>query len=524
VNDTDVLTDWYYYYAILANTKNDYDGVAAWLIHFQLMSCIAGTVSWVIIASDGRVLDWCRSLVMHLLLLLLKIFGGIRKCGAKLRHCDSEYDYHNEKFYRSFEHLEEQIRSPFQKGCRFPTGALLILGIFLEDLPQVFVTFMIEDFQGNEEGGISSSAQLNLVLAFFDIGHKLAEAWDSRADMVKAGDSLLGEICKHSVRSLASMGGSRLLSGGDRVVKLYEFSANADGEDVALKRMCDFDVDGDVEEMVALDTSRIAVRYSNMCTVIDVETEKDLGSLHHPNKVTSVAVSPDGGCLLTGCVDRIIRKWKVSSPFSCIQQWECILPSKDYNYRQQAFLCDMKLIFFDNDQVLVGDSSSDTVHLTKVADGAVVRSFETGNGVHSICTMNSTSFLTGHQNGRIHQWKTDELKKYHTFKGHDEAVVSIAQVDEFQFVSGSKDESAMLWDLRSRYRLHSFSGHADPLKSVVFFPAPAGIPAGRKLLTASDDKTDKVVSIKVWGLEEFKSEVEEDWSDPYPLEICYRVI
>jgi len=185
----------------------------------------------------------------------------------------------------------------------------------------------------------------------------------------------------------------------------------------------------------------------------------------------------------------------------------------------------MKLIFFGNHQVLVGDSNSDTVHLMKVDNGAVVRSFESGNEVHSIYTMNSTSFLTGNKNGRIHQWKTDELKKYHTFKGHDEAVMSIVEVDEFQFVSGSKDESAMLWDLRSRYRLHSFSGHVDPLRSVVFFPAPAGIPAGRKLLTASDDKTGKVVTIKVWGLEEFKSEVvEEDWSDPYPLEICYRAI
>ena len=57
VNDVDLATDWVYFHEIF-NRNND--NIGDWIRYVLLASCIAGTTSWLFMASDGRVLHWFR--------------------------------------------------------------------------------------------------------------------------------------------------------------------------------------------------------------------------------------------------------------------------------------------------------------------------------------------------------------------------------------------------------------------------------------------------------------------------------
>ena len=101
------------------------------MVILLLASCIVGTVTWLFLASDG-----------HILNPLLKL------CGVKT----------------------------------FSTGMLLLIGVVLEDVPQVGLTLALE--YGER---FSALAIVNLMTAVYDILIKLAEAYDEREDLHSTG-------------------------------------------------------------------------------------------------------------------------------------------------------------------------------------------------------------------------------------------------------------------------------------------------------------------------------------------------
>ena len=107
----------------------------------------------------------------------------------------------------------EHINSYFNLGFQFSRGRLLFLGFYLEDIPHVFVIFVIKDVL-KEGGTISNAAQLNLLVAEFDISHKIAESWDSRYDVGKMENELIRTLRGHigKVESLLAMGGTDFVS------------------------------------------------------------------------------------------------------------------------------------------------------------------------------------------------------------------------------------------------------------------------------------------------------------------------
>ena len=130
------------------------------------------------------------------------------------------------KDFSDFKEEGRRIESFFDSGFQFSRGHLLFLSIFLEDVPQVFVTFMVEDVlkEGGTISDISSAAQLNLLIALFDIGHKIAESWDSREDVGKTGGGIR-TLRSHTdkVASLLAMGGAKFLSSSsDGTLKLWD--------------------------------------------------------------------------------------------------------------------------------------------------------------------------------------------------------------------------------------------------------------------------------------------------------------
>ena len=57
IADGDVVTDWIYYFDIF---RSDED-IPQWLLILQLVSCIFGTLAWLSVATDGRLVHWVKS-------------------------------------------------------------------------------------------------------------------------------------------------------------------------------------------------------------------------------------------------------------------------------------------------------------------------------------------------------------------------------------------------------------------------------------------------------------------------------
>ena len=71
----------------------------------------------------------------------------------------------------------------------FSSSTLLLFGILLEDIPQLVVTYLIEDQTKSNKrtSRISGSLYLNLTFAIFDMAHKIAKALDLSSDVHNAG-------------------------------------------------------------------------------------------------------------------------------------------------------------------------------------------------------------------------------------------------------------------------------------------------------------------------------------------------
>ncbi|KAG7357493.1 myosin heavy-chain kinase [Nitzschia inconspicua] len=158
--DFDVITDWTFYFHCRHEDQtyreeyyqqnnvnnNEYDGhnndndqrpylippILLWIIWIV---CILGTVLWLILATDGKVAS-----------PILRVMG---------------YD-------------------------KISMGYVLFFSVIVEDLPQVILTFLVEDYF-EENGEFNNYALVNVIASLYDTLIKLAEAFDERADIVETG-------------------------------------------------------------------------------------------------------------------------------------------------------------------------------------------------------------------------------------------------------------------------------------------------------------------------------------------------
>jgi hypothetical protein len=65
-------------------------------------------------------------------------------------------------------------------------GWVLFLGVLIEDIPQVILTCLVEDYF-EEDGQFTSYAIMNVISSLYDTLIKLAEAFDERSDIVETG-------------------------------------------------------------------------------------------------------------------------------------------------------------------------------------------------------------------------------------------------------------------------------------------------------------------------------------------------
>jgi len=161
----------------------------------------------------------------------------------------------------------------------------------------------------------------------------------------------------------------------------------------------------------------------------------------HKDSVSSLAISPDGKYVISGCSDSTLKLWKINTG-------ECI---RTFNGHRHA----VRSVAYSHD---------------------------------------GKSVLSGSADDTLILWDISTGKQIHTFKGHEHYVVSVAMNP----IGGNcisctdtanADNSIILWDLNKGVIIRRFPGHA----SMVWCTAIS--PDGKTALTGSFDRT-----LKLWDL------------------------
>ncbi|MBW4633649.1 MAG: WD40 repeat domain-containing protein [Iphinoe sp. HA4291-MV1] len=251
----------------------------------------------------------------------------------------------------------------------------------------------------------------------------------------------------------------------------------------------------------------------------------------HSDKVTSVAICPDRQTLVSGCADKTIKVWNLSTGkvirtlTGNIGEVSSVAISPDGNFlvvggcehpRNNVkvwHLATGKLL-----HTLLGHQkpvnsvaiSPDGQILASGSNKIKIWNLHKGDAPSGsrplgdrICTLwhsstvyaaainpDGTILASGSSDHKIRLWNPITGEPLRTLSGHSGEVKAIAISPNGEFlISGSADKTIKIWHLDTGCVLHTLTGHSDEVKSVVVSLD------GQTLFSASADKT-----IKIWSL------------------------
>jgi WD40 repeat protein len=157
----------------------------------------------------------------------------------------------------------------------------------------------------------------------------------------------------------------------------------------------------------------------------------------HKDRVTSVAFSPDGSCVLSGSADETLRLWSV--------------PSGRLERTFEGHTAAVTSVAWAHDGCHVLSGSADrALRLWNVSSGACVRILQGHkDDVTSVAISPDSRFaLSGSADRTIRLWHLASGRCLQTFTGHTRRVTSVAFSPDGRFaVSGSADRTVHLWEL-----------------------------------------------------------------------------
>ena len=186
-SDIDMVLDWWFY----ADTyiKDTKDAIPSTFQYVHLFFTILGTLSWISLASDGRAVDYC--IIRPLRLLECLFFSCGRCCKSKetnsIRSIAPLGSSKNNNKVLPVTDLWEEAKNANKwnlNSVRISTGFLLFCGIFLEDIPQIIMSFLVQEYKGIEETDATGLLIANLLTSVYNALIKLADAYDQKEDVV----------------------------------------------------------------------------------------------------------------------------------------------------------------------------------------------------------------------------------------------------------------------------------------------------------------------------------------------------
>jgi WD40 repeat protein/3',5'-cyclic AMP phosphodiesterase CpdA len=315
---------------------------------------------------------------------------------------------------------------------------------------------------------------------------------------------------RDSVRSVAfSPDGKWLASGGDEV-GLWDAASGQESRTFFGHR-------SSVDAVVFDSTGKwLATTGVNGTVSWDIATGRLLQRLRRPpQRLLSVAISPDGESFADGGFDGAVRLWDVTTG-GLIRQFD----------GHEDFV--RSITFGPNGKWLASGGDDDAMRLWEVASGRLLRRFdghqdwirgvafspdgrwlasasddgtvriwdrangrqvqelnEAGNYVMSVAFSPDGKWLASAGGDRtVRLWNRATGRELRRFIGHQDSVVSVAfSPDGKQLASGSHDDTARLWETATGRLLQQLTDHHGSVASVAFSPD------GRWLASGSFDNT-----------------------------------
>ena len=202
----------------------------------------------------------------------------------------------------------------------------------------------------------------------------------------------------------------------------------------------------------------------------------------HADQIMSVAFSPDGKTLASGCWDGVMKLWDLSSG-----QERTILKGRPGRIHSVAFSPDGRTL------ACGGDGENSQVRLLEVSTGTertTLKKFSAWITTVAFSPDGKTLASSGGESREIWLWDVASGKVRLTLRGHTGTIMSVAySPDGRTLASGSDDQTVKLWDVATGKERATLKGHTKPVRSVSFSPD------GRTLATACEDHL-----VKLWDV------------------------
>ncbi|WP_052050799.1 NB-ARC domain-containing protein [Leptolyngbya sp. KIOST-1] len=216
------------------------------------------------------------------------------------------------------------------------------------------------------------------------------------------------------------------------------------------------------------------------------------------SRVFSLAFSPDGRWLASGCEDHQIRVWDLRSGTLVHRLRGHTDEVRSVAFSPQGYLGGgLTPSAHTTPYHLASGSYDGTLRLWSLASGDSTV-LATGSPVWSVAVhpVNGHTLATGHQDGTIGLWDGATQTRVRSLRGHTQAVRSIAfSPDGCLLASGGDDQTLRLWNWQSGQVDWVLKGHSSWISNVAFSPVRGGSTEaiGYTLASASEDQ-----SVRLW--------------------------
>jgi WD40 repeat protein len=200
----------------------------------------------------------------------------------------------------------------------------------------------------------------------------------------------------------------------------------------------------------------------------------------HSDAVSSVAVCADGRRAISGSWDTTLRVWNLDTG-------ECLRVLRGHsNYVSSVAVS-------ADDRRVVSGSWDNTVRAWDLNTGTSLRVLDghTDEVTSVALCGDGRRALSGSKDRTLRVWNLDTGACLHVLEGHSGRVISVAVcTDGCRAVSGSTDKTVRVWDLDAGACLRIFEGHAEAVTSV------AVCSDGSRAVSGSED-----ITLRVWNLD-----------------------